>query len=451
MFKKTEQVKWRNRTVLIATVVFILVLIALLIYPNPLGLADNHDYWRLMTPFGLEYKADESNNFFSFVSLDYLKLDHSRAEVLSSGLVFVAMSYFFSTLLQCTTFSLLLLGLVHVLAYGMGYFLLLKHSVIKDWRHLLLFALISLMLLSDLLFSSYFNSFYQESAFFICLLLFCSLFQKDKSKFFWWELLLLALIVVSKVSQSIFLLFLIPLLWKYRKQSGWTVKKVAVLAVIPLLVWLQMMNQGKSESPNVFNSFFDGLITVDNASTVLADFALTDSHYPHFVGADFWQVKDFDAELKKDFFAKVSHAKIALYYFNHPMVFTEKMVAAFRLLEVDSRPKNLGNRLANYSPSPMIEMGIMSTWQKMLPFLIWLGLFLSWLQLWYICRVKAKSALAVLLIMFTVILPLQLITTFIGDGWQEFAKHNVSFYFVFTLAVLLSIQFWYKQLVTKSA
>ncbi len=425
---------------------FVLVLIATLIFPTPLGLADNHDYWRLMNPFGLTYPDNNIGYFYDHISLNFAKGGVWRWEVISSGLVFVGLAYLASYVLHLSVLPLVFLGIIYCCFYTWAYFLFIRNSGIKTFLATLLFGFISLLFLADILFTAYFNSFYQEAATFIFLLFFVALFLSPK-RHFTWEWLMVVGLCFSKVSNVSFMFLFVLLLIKYWYQAGRLLKILLILLAITGIAFVQSHNQSEASSPNIFDSFFQGLVRDQNAEQILADFQLTDPVYTTYIGKDFWQVGDFSPAIQSDFYAKVNHGKIIVYYLLHPPIVVEKSLQLLHELIAEPRPDNLGNRAANISKSMIIETSITSFWQKILPYVLIPGLVLSFLQMIYIYSRQKKlgwSSKNILLMVLPVFLPLQLLTSFIGDGWNEFAKHNVTFYFVFVVWLLISGQFWYQ-------
>lgn len=428
---------------------FLLVLISTLIFPLPLGLADNHDYWRLMDPFGLAYPDTSGIYYYTHICLVFIKSLPWRMEIVSSGTVFVGLAYAVTWFLHWPVFPLLMLGLVHCMFYAWAYFLFIKNAHHKTFFAVIIFAVISLLFLSDILFTAYFNSFYQESATFIFLLFFVALFQSKKVHF-WWEWLMVIGLALSKISNVSFLLLFGLLLVKYWQRAGRALKTAAVIFACCLVLGIQNMSQGESNSPNVFNSFFQGLIRNQDSTQILHDFHLDMPIYYHYVGQDFWHAIGFSDQVKKDFYGKVTHGKIIEYYFTHPGIVLEKGLELIHQLVSEPRPDNLGNRSKEFLAGFVLETNITSFWQKILPFILLPGLLWSFIQSFVLWRRKyGWTSEGLLLIALPFFLPLQLMISFVGDGWNEFAKHNVTFYFVFVIWLLITWQFWYKHFEAK--
>lgn len=433
---------------LLGALLFLVVLVNTLIYPWPLGLADNHDYWRLMDPFGLSYPDSSGAYYFQHISLLFFKGGVWHWQMISSGIFFVAIAYLISEFFQWSYLPLVLVGGVHCLFYTWAFYLFIKNSGIRYFSSRIVTSLISLLFLTDIFFTAYFNSFYQESAAFVFLLFFVALFRSPKVHF-WWEWIMIISIAFSKVSNITFLLLLLPLAIKYWYRKGRLLKVLATVVVCSLVFWVQSSNQHDSNSPNVFNSFFVGLVRDQASEPILQDFGLN-KEYEHFVGKDYWQASDMPDQLKQEFYQKVSHGKIVLYYLSHPIIIIEKIGQMMRELITDPRPENLANRSREFSPHFVIEENLTSFWQKLVPIILLPGLLLSVMQLIYLIRKRYYTEFdGLLLIALPVFLPLQLAVSFIGDGWNDFAKHNSTFYFVFVLWLLMTGQFWYKHFEAK--
>ena len=257
-------------------------------------------------------------------------------------------------------------------------------------------------------------------------------------------------LALSKISNVSFLLLFGLLLVKYWQRAGRALKTAAVIFACCLVLGIQNMSQGESNSPNVFNSFFQGLIRNQDSTQILHDFHLDMPIYYHYVGQDFWHAIGFSDQVKKDFYGKVTHGKIIEYYFTHPGIVLEKGLELIHQLVSEPRPDNLGNRSKEFLAGFVLETNITSFWQKILPFILLPGLLWSFIQSFVLWRRKyGWTSEVLLLIALPFFLPLQLMISFVGDGWNEFAKHNVTFYFVFVIWLLITWQFWYKHFEAK--
>lgn len=433
----------------LSALLFLVVLVSTLIYPWPLGLADNHDYWRLMDPFGLTYPDLSGGYYFQHISLVFFKGATWHLEIISSGIVFVAITYLLSALFQWSYLPLVLLGTVHCLFYTWAFYLYIRNAGYNHLFPMVVTSLVALLFLTDIFFTAYFNSFYQESSVFIFLLFFVALFQSKKVHF-WWEWLMIVSVAFSKVSNITFLLLFIPLAIKYWHRKGRLLKLMITIAVCSAVFFIQSNNQNESNSPNVFNSFFVGLVQDQHSEQILTDFGLKHDDFLRFVGKDYWQATALSSELKNEFYQKVTHEKIVIYYLAHPGIVFQKIGQMIYELVSEPRPQNLANRSKEFSPDFVLEDNVTSFWQKLLPIILLPGLLLSFVQLIYLIKRRYyTNYTGLLLIVLPIFLPLQLAVSFIGDGWNEFAKHNSTFYFVFILWLLLSGQFWYKHLETK--
>lgn len=414
---------------------FLLLLGRGLLWPHPLGLADNHDYWRLSNPFGLYTQSHQPQTFIA-LELDYVKTTDFRWEELSTGLVFVGIAYVLSGIASSTGFSLLLLGFVHCVAYSCAFFRFLKALVPRKLVGVLVLGVLAALVLSDSLFTSYFVSFYQESAFFILALLWVGLFL-DQKEHFWWELLVLAGLILSKVSQSIDVVLLMPLLIKYRDQSWGVVKMSVVVLLCPIAILTNFAGDQTATQPNIYNSFFTGLVSEYDDQHVLGDFGLDAALYARHIGQDFWSSDQQDPVLG-EFYQKVDRSSIVGYYVTHPLFFGRKLVDTF-VLATDNVLSDLETRPAAF----VGERSILVWWQWMLPYLLYLAVPLSLVQAAYFLIKRKLTRSIVLILALTVLVPLQFITVFLGDGVHELSKHLAPCYFFFSIWCLVSLQYWW--------
>lgn len=425
-----------------ATIVFFVILSFLLTGLNAIGLADNHDFWRLTDPFGL--KPAQSVEPFKFLALVYNKGINEGIQVWSSGLIFVGLGYVINGLLSGQLFYVPILGLIYAAFYALGFFFLLRNFHFRSFFAALIFSIISIILLLDYVFIVYFNSFYQEAAFLVTFLLFVALYIAQED-FFIPELVLLTLAALSKIANIPLLVLFYLLYSKYRPLKA-TLLVSSIIIALTLIVGVTFYNQGIDSKPNIFNSFFKGLVDQNNSTQVLANFSLALPEYQLLLGKDFWSDAQLLQKVESDFFSKVRMFDIVKYYITHPVLFNERVKIAISSLMNYPRPNNLGNFSASYKPELTLAYNYFSLWEYTFPLTIPLGIIGGWLQLvWILYQKKYQERIASLLLLFPCLLLLQVVVAFLGDGFHDFAKHNVPFYFTFTLFILLSCQFWYKQ------
>src|SRR5579871_425708 len=141
-----------------------------LFFPPVLGLADNGDYARLMVHFDLTHAAtDWGERYFGFIDRHYLvnaveARKYSIPGFISSEMIFVGVASGVGRALGSTSFDLLYLGAVHVLALAASVFLLLLCTRAFVSRTRTIALILGTVVFTDIAYIAYFNSFYSESA-----------------------------------------------------------------------------------------------------------------------------------------------------------------------------------------------------------------------------------------------------------------------------------------------
>lgn len=164
------------------TSVLFFVVVSLNIQLSPMkGIADNGDFGRIMSWFDIRHESQtEDQKHLGWVEryYSYGNNDASSREF-SSGLIFIGISTVFNKILNGNIFDIKILGLIHTLFVSVLIFFTL-HFLQKIYRLILIVVIPFIFLaLIDSAYVSYFNSFYEESAGIIFLLLYVVLILKS--------------------------------------------------------------------------------------------------------------------------------------------------------------------------------------------------------------------------------------------------------------------------------
>lgn len=175
-----------------------LVLCFQLLVRPVLGLADNGDFQRIMNPFGIVYPAGQDPGFWKFITVHFAIDRPTSVEFPSSEMLLVWVAKLLNqTLGAKNVFDLRMLGAVHIALLLCGLWLaLLAARPLSDPARGALGVTLSLVL-TDIGYSAFFNSFYGEPA---SLLFFMILFSSAvlvcvDTRRAWW----LAVMTISSV------------------------------------------------------------------------------------------------------------------------------------------------------------------------------------------------------------------------------------------------------------
>ena len=151
-------------SVLLGLCLFLSIFFSIL-KPPIRGIADQGDFERMMTWIGAEYQNNEYySKYFHWVNRLYSLGPAKRGEVISSEIILLHGARFIHTLLQRTTFDLQIFGILQTVLFCLAlsltaFYVLSLHSAIG-----FLFIPFALFVFTDIGYTAYFNSFYQESS-----------------------------------------------------------------------------------------------------------------------------------------------------------------------------------------------------------------------------------------------------------------------------------------------
>ena len=144
-----------------------------LFVPPQIGLADSADFGRITTRLGLfPVIENPSDRFFKFFIPNYKIVDSLKVPT-NVGQVFGMMSLGINKIFQTDRYSIFYLAFIYFVLYTGGFYLFLKNAFNYfegAGKRKILFGILSVLVFSDIMFVSYFNSFYLEAVFIIAAL-----------------------------------------------------------------------------------------------------------------------------------------------------------------------------------------------------------------------------------------------------------------------------------------
>jgi hypothetical protein len=287
-----------NRKFQLAFTLFFIALISLILFAPPqVGIANSGDFGRIMDIFDLYYTSNYSNftHFFDVFTFGRpIDGPHYNGYIATSSL-FILIALFINKIFNLFTsddfFYIYSLSVVYTFFYAIGFYIFIDYFYKNLKSKYLVIALsgLSLIILSDSLFVEYFNSFFQEPGYIVCLLLFIACFLQ--LRLFWLDLLLITLIIFSKSQYLLYLLLLIPLYIKYKISFNPTKIILVIIAIsMPIYVFTQINIYSKGM--NQFASIFSGLLHNDSkeqGAKVLSSINM-DPNYAVFTDMGYWTV-----------------------------------------------------------------------------------------------------------------------------------------------------------------
>ena len=261
---------WIILSVLFGLCLFLSIFFSLL-KPPIRGIADQGDFERMMTWIGAEYQNNEYDaKYFHWVNRLYTLGPAKRGEVISSEIILLHGARFIHTLLQRMTFDLQILGILQTVLFCLAlsltaFYVLSLHSAFG-----FLFIPFALFVFTDIGYTAYFNSFYQESSgiifLFFILAVIVKTIQDGKTKNSTVNLILFTLtsIVLISAKAQYFILFLPILCTLFMLFSAVQTKKVlftvgTLLTIFSVTFYLWGTPKIIKEW-NVYNSVFPQIL-----------------------------------------------------------------------------------------------------------------------------------------------------------------------------------------------
>lgn len=434
--------------------------LALIICPPMIGLADNGDFHRLMHWGKFEYLSlEQHDQFFNWINREYRITLHplrARRGFVSSEAIFVKASALLSAiLLPNRHFDIRLLGILHVLGFITGFWMLLKGWQARFGPKYLLLVPGFLLIFCDIGYLAYFHSFYSEPASIIFLLAMVGLgllIVANENYSLWLLVLffLAALLFLTAKPQN--LPFVLPLLL-FNTYLGYAIpalsrRAVVVLASILLVITTiatYLFIPPAMKQANLYNSTFNGILrNSPSPQQDLTSLGLS-KEFAALAGTTY-----FDSETAIDirgegfragFYQRTNALKIIVFYLTHPRRYIEKLEKTSQ--HAYTLQTGLGNFEKRSGEPASAKAKRWTYWsrfkQNYMPKSIWFCI--SFLALLLILVVgnwwRRRESIFFFYFVLWLMMVISLLTPIPGDGENDLGKHLFLFNAFFDLSLLL--------------
>ncbi|MFC5529977.1 hypothetical protein [Cohnella yongneupensis] len=341
-----------------------ILIVALIMIPPVLGLADSGDYSRVLGGSGiapLDPKESYHDQYFGFAHQLYGYGGYTLGGYFSTHIILVTIAGWIGRVLSSAHFDVRVLGVCYMLLYVWAVMLLIKYAPKVGSRQTtvigtLVLAASLVFIFDDIGYVVYFQSFFGEPYALIATLLtvaaVMALLNSDKPSGALLALFIgAALALATSKIQNAPLGFAFALLaWRmmrlrddrrWRKQV-WSGIGVLILGSALMIV----VAPDRLKNTNLYQSIFFGVLK--NSPDVAADMKELGipEKYAALAGTNYFQkdtvIPQSDPVLRREVLETLSHKDIALYYLRHPSRFAQKLeVAADNAVYI--RPGYLGN------------------------------------------------------------------------------------------------------------
>jgi hypothetical protein len=206
----------------------------------------------------------------------------------------------------------------------------------------------------------------------------------------------------------------------------------------------------QDKNANVYNSFFYGLLkNTDNNTSIeiIESTGLKSKDYIELVNVGYWpggaNLREKHPEAYNHFYTKVNHSKIILLYFKYPTILINNIYYGLNeLFSNPTQPGYMGNTTqlgSNNNQITIINTFLGDNLNYLYIYVYIISIFIS---LFILKKGKINmSSVDKTILLLTGIAPIVFATNMLGDGFFEFIKHNLIFYFIIALLLIINIFF----------
>lgn len=442
-----------------ALLLVVLLVLAQLMSPPLLGVANNGDFERMMKWGGLEYVTpDYDEKYFNWINREFRFVKspwHVWRGFGSTEAVFVKFSAIIGWLWLGDRFDLRILGCIHLLAFLAAFRLLMKGWRASTSFSPLLLLPAFLLIFCDLGYTVYFNSFYSEASSLIFLLAtagaglhLASQNPRRRSSLLLF-CLCAGLFIAAKPQNFTFipvvLLFCIRLAMIERGKFWRATIAAFAFTLIAAAALLSVMAPWYTNNGKYQSTFYGILKDSPAPAQDLKDLGLDEKFAVLANTTTFHQNLPVDIrsrEFHEEFYQRIHHLKIARFYLTHPQRLLEKLRLTAR--HGFTLRAGYGNFEKASGAPPRAQADRWSFWsslkQSYWPKQLWFFVAYCAMLLALIVkgyredktgRLTREFYLALWLMML-----IAFVTPIIGDGESDFIKHLFLFNAMFDLSLV---------------
>ncbi|WP_411168562.1 hypothetical protein ACH36K_15810 [Clostridium sp. MB05] len=348
---------------ILAVGLFLLISLVTLFLSPVIGMADNGDYYRIISQNDLYHLSkDNEDIFFGYFNKNYgIYKYNNEAEItlISTQSQFIKLALFIDKLVtKDYIFDIRILALIYVIIQATAIYLMTKVLVEEVGNNIYKFIIVGLItiIFSDTAYIAYYNSFYGEAVNICCFLYSASLllYMCKFNKFNVVNLVLFGLSTFlffgSKQQLApIGLLGIIMLVRIYFFKKDIKIRTVSILIMAVFLIssiYFYKSIQGDFDYINRYHAMTRGvLLNEPNPEEILEEFGIY-NQYSLLQNEIFFEkipmINPDDEKLKNEFYSKYSVFTILTYYIKNPKKLTKMTDLAFEN-SYSIRPKVMGN------------------------------------------------------------------------------------------------------------
>ena len=342
--------------------------------PPVVGLANDGDFGKIAGVFRLGSPLEGSLvNRFSYTTYVFDQKFYYRSDFASSESILLKLALDVNSVFSKTgTFDLRVMGAVHAAVFLLSVYLLLPlvKSLSQTLRLLILSS--ALLMFTDVMYISYFNSLYMDTAAFLFLLLATVLFLRA---LFWrkqadcWSLVVSLVFLITSKTQHypLGLLAAVLLAWKGRLLTPTFSRSFAVLSTFLMLA--ATIFSYRASAPIYPTQgcytviFFRLLPKANNAQQDLVDLGL-DGTYQQFIGSNAYSENSGlrDPEFVSTFARKISYPRLGWFFVTHPEEALRMII--YSMGQAGYQRPDFGNFDVSAGQPPFAQSHSFAIWSK---------------------------------------------------------------------------------------
>lgn len=318
------------------------------------GLADNGDFPKILGQFDVG-NPNGNQDVFRFADLRHVvdpKYHYESGFISSELLLFAAAFGLNAVFFSASVFDLRLLAAVHAGMFLLAFYLILP--LLRAYRTAFRFAVLFILLVifTDVMYVSYFNSVYMDTAALVFLLLSLAFFLRAlhwrKPADGWMFVVSVVLLITSKTQHfPLGIPIALLLAWKGGELTLGRGRVFRIASVTSVLAATAFSSQ--LATPSYYPSmgsysviFFEMLPKSKTVASDLKELGLDDS-YQRYVGSNAYSADSGlkDPEFKEAFIRKGLYGRLGRFFMRHPMRALD--VAVWRLDDAGRQRPRIGN------------------------------------------------------------------------------------------------------------
>lgn len=438
----------------LAAIAGAVILVCVLLIPPLIGMADNGDFFRIISGQGI-YKLDryEEDQFFNFFSSKYgiYQYYNEWGEVFfSSQNLYIRAGLFLNNIFarDKTIFDIRFMSVFLIIEMILGLYLLVDYITWKKSRgEGLVLAAMAVFIFADTAYTAYFNSFYGEGLVYVSALILVAsallLTQKRYSPFLLFSLVLINGIILiftkqQNATEGVPLFILCICIAFFFQIDNKNFRRFAVFGAVLMAVCGVMMYVIIPEEfvrINQYHAMTRGaMMASEDPEETLDEFGIN-GQYTVLDGSIYYEkypAVDVEAEqLVEDFYDNYNFVSLTLHYLTHPKDLIYMLEEAAKN-GYTIRPWEQGNYERDSGRLPGAKTDFMTFYSRLKANAVpnTAGFAVIWMLV--VCGLNIRDRQKLMIIICTIIMGLiQIGTSIIGAGDADMAKHifmyNVSF------------------------